>query len=458
MNIKILVPSMGESIVEATVAHWLKKVGEPVTVGEPLVELETNKANIEVPSEQNGVLASIEKQDGQDVRVGETLGTVETEATITEKPVPGHPIQEPEPKTKQINPASVSPAAEAPAREKVTPVAKRIARENNVDLSRVVGSGPQGKVLKEDVERTLSEARQAAATEPQAVPQPSAEQAQETPGSQAAPQPEAKPQQEIPASPEEQPPASESPSVPGIPSSALPASPARREERLRLSRRRRTIAQKLVETQHAAAMLTTFNEVDMGAVMKIRQARKEQFKEKYGVSLGITSFFVKAVILALKEFPRLNAEIQQDEEILKQYCDIGIAIGDEEGLVVPILRDADRMTFVEIEQSIQRFVQQIKEHKISLQDLMGGTFTITNGGVFGSLLSTPILNGPEVGILGLHRIEDRPIAVDGQVVIRPMMYLALSYDHRLVDGREAVQFLGRVKEAIQDPEILLLSL
>jgi 2-oxoglutarate dehydrogenase E2 component (dihydrolipoamide succinyltransferase) len=236
------------------------------------------------------------------------------------------------------------------------------------------------------------------------------------------------------------------------------ASQAGREERVRMSRRRRTIAEKLVATQNSAAMLTTFNDVDMSAVMKIRQARKQQFKEKYGVNLGIVSFFVKAVILALKDFPHLNAEIQGDEMVIKHYYDIGIAIGDEEGLVVPILRDADRLSIVEIERSIQRFVQQTRDHSLSLADVMGGTFSITNGGVFGSLLSTPILNGPEVGILGLHRIEDRPAVVNGEVVVRPMMYLALSYDHRIVDGREAVQFLTRVKDAIQDPEILLLGL
>jgi 2-oxoglutarate dehydrogenase E2 component (dihydrolipoamide succinyltransferase) len=440
MNIKILVPSMGESIVEATVAHWLKKIGETVTVGEPLLDLETNKANVEVAAEQNGVLASIDKPDGQDVLVGETLGTISTEETGVVPPASPKMIQEPEPKAAPEAPAGVSTTVGATAVKSVTPVAMRIARENNLDLSRIAGSGPDGKVLKEDVERYLSEAGQAA---PAATP--------------AASRPADEQMPEIPAGREEQKPAGGTPIMPSIMSPALPASVDRREERIHLSRRRRTIAQKLVETQHAAAMLTTFNEVDMSAVMKIRQARKQLFKDKYGLSLGITSFFVKAAVLALKEFPRLNAEIQGDEMILKHYYDIGIAIGDEEGLVVPILREVDRLTFVEIEKTIQRFVQQTKEHKLSLEDLMGGTFTITNGGVFGSLMSTPILNGPEVGILGLHRIEDRPVAVEGQVAIRPMMYLALSYDHRIVDGREAVQFLARVKEAIQDPEILLLG-
>jgi 2-oxoglutarate dehydrogenase E2 component (dihydrolipoamide succinyltransferase) len=246
----------------------------------------------------------------------------------------------------------------------------------------------------------------------------------------------------------------EQPAAPGF---AAPPSEGRREERVRMSRRRQTVARRLVEAQHTAAMLTTFNEVDMSAVVAIRSRRKESFKERHGVSLGFMSFFVKASIGALKSTPRLNAEIQGNEMILKHYYDIGIAVGAEEGLVVPVLRDADRMSFAEIEQAIKEYVRKIDEGALSLDDLRGGTFTITNGGVFGSLLSTPILNPPQVGILGLHKIEDRPIVADGQVVIRPMMYVALSYDHRIVDGREAVQFLVRVKELIEDPEALLLE-
>ncbi|HEX7621079.1 MAG TPA: dihydrolipoyllysine-residue succinyltransferase, partial [Anaerolineales bacterium] len=318
----------------------------------------------------------------------------------------------------------------------------------DLDPSQIPGSGAGGRVLKQDVEKFLAEGGQSSPAQLTGLPTQPQEELQEGTVSQ----PQSGPKAETSPKPIMQP----SSLVTEIP--AQLASRDIREERVRLSRRRRTIAQKLVTTQNTAAMLTTFNDVDMSAVMKIRQAHKQLFKEKYGVSLGIVSFFVKAVILGLKDFPRLNAEIQGEEMVIKHYYDIGIAIGAEEGLVVPVLRDADRMTFAEIEKSIQEYVQKTKDHTLSLEDIMGGTFTITNGGIFGSLLSTPILNGPEVGILGLHRIEDRPVAVNGEVVVRPMMYMAVSYDHRIVDGREAVQFLVRVKEAIQNPEILLLDL
>jgi 2-oxoglutarate dehydrogenase E2 component (dihydrolipoamide succinyltransferase) len=297
--------------------------------------------------------------------------------------------------------------AETPkeAEKRATPVAKRLAQEQGVDLAQVPGRGPAGRVTKQDVQSYLVER---------------------------------KPEQELPP--------------------ALPALAAgRQEERVRMSRRRRTIARRMVEAQQIAAMLTTFNETEMSAVMELRRRRKESFQERHGVSLGIVSFFVKASIGALKDFPRLNAEIQGDDIVLKHYYDIGVAIGAPEGLVVPVLRDADRMSFAEIEQAIKTFVQKAEDNTLSLEDLRGGTFTITNGGVFGSLLSTPILNPPQVGILGLHKIEERPIVFNGEVVIRPMMYVALSYDHRIVDGREAVQFLVRVKELIEDPETLLLE-
>jgi 2-oxoglutarate dehydrogenase E2 component (dihydrolipoamide succinyltransferase) len=448
MDINILVPNMGESVIEATVAHWLKAVGDPVTIGEPLVELETNKVNLDVSAEQNGTLKVIDKQEGEDVHVGDTLGMITVGELV---PSPEGPAQ---PSLAQ----SVSSGVEITAgvqrnssdstteKEKMTPIALRIAREHGLDPSRIPGSGVRGKVVKEDVEKFL------AATQPVVSAQSketTIKPVEETHTMQPATS-QVRPVVSQPPSKMET-----SPSMVGMP---VFASQAGREERVSMSRRRRTIAEKLVATQNSAAMLTTFNDVDMSAVMKIRQARKQQFKEKYGVNLGIVSFFVKAVILALKDFPHLNAEIQGDEMVIKHYYDIGIAIGDEEGLVVPILRDADRLSIVEIERSIQRFVQQTRDHSLSLADVMGGTFSITNGGVFGSLLSTPILNGPEVGILGLHRIEDRPVVMNGEVVVRPMMYLALSYDHRIVDGREAVQFLTRVKDAIQDPEILLLGL
>ena len=424
METKIVVPEIGESIVDATLSRWLKKPGDRVAAGEAVAELETDKVNLEVPAETSGVLARVERQEGEDVHVGDVLGVIaesapqlepaqmqsepartkaEPEAAAIEKPVPSAPIPEPD------------LTAQAAAEEKVTPLARRMAEGQGIDLTRVQGSGPGGRVVKEDVEKFIKET----------TVLPGAVKPMNPPGLQPRPE-------------------------------AVPAGPG--EERLRMSRRRRTIAQRLVEAQHSAAMLTTFNDVDMTAVMEIRQQHKQAFKDKFGVSLGIVSFFVKASILALKDFPSVNAEIQGDEIVLKHYYDIGIAIGAEEGLVVPVLRNADRMSFSEIEKGIQSFVQKSQAGTLSLEDLRGGTFTITNGGIFGSLLSTPILNSPQVAILGLHRIEERPVAVNHQVVLRQMMYLAVSYDHRIVDGREAVQFLARLKEAIEHPEVLLLEL
>jgi 2-oxoglutarate dehydrogenase E2 component (dihydrolipoamide succinyltransferase) len=308
--------------------------------------------------------------------------------------------------------------------EKITPVARRLAEEQGVDWAQVKGSGTNGRITKQDIENYLQQQDKVEEATATAVPE-----------AKAMPQP--------------------------TPAKAEPAETetARdgREERVRLSRRRRTIAQRLVEAQQTAAMLTTFNDIDMSAVMELRQRRQESFQKRHEIKLGFMSFFVKAAIGALKSFPRLNAEIEGDEMILKHYYDIGMAVGAEEGLVVPVIRDADRKSFAQIEQEIREFAQKARDNSLSLADLRGGTFTITNGGVFGSLLSTPILNLPQVGILGLHRIEERPIARQGEVVIRPMMYVALSYDHRIVDGREAVQFLVRLKELIEDPEALLLE-
>ena len=430
---EILVPELGESIVEATVARWLKKEGDPVSVGEPVVELETDKVDLEVGAKEDGVLVQITHQEGDDVKVGETLGIIEASPQGTQQPSDGaQPAKEEEkPSEKKPEPAAESRGQTKPENgsgaERVTPVARRLAQEQGVDLSQIEPSGPGERITKDDVQRYLTHAKEA--------PAPAEVKAAEKKAPRLEPEkPEAAPQ-----------PAAEEGYRP------------RGEIRQRLSRRRRTIANRLVEAQHNAAMLTTFNDVDMSAIMEIRSRRKESFQERHGVKLGFMSFFVKASIGALKEFPRLNAEFQEDEIILKQYYDIGIAIGAEEGLVVPVLRDADRMSFAEIENAIREYINKSQQGDLSLEDLRGGTFTITNGGVFGSLLSTPILNPPQVGILGLHRIEERPVAVDGQVVIRPMMYLALSYDHRIVDGREAVQFLVRLKELIQDPETLLLE-
>jgi 2-oxoglutarate dehydrogenase E2 component (dihydrolipoamide succinyltransferase) len=431
MPVEIRVPALGESVVDATVATWRKREGDVVTQGEVLVELETDKVNLEVSAEQSGVLQQIVKQQGETVGVGEVLAVIAEGASsaAAAQPAPAPRAAEPVPSAQQ--PAKTLPASEAAPQhnglERVpsepaaaTPLARRIAAEHHVDLAQV--KPEHGRVTKEDVLGYLEHAASPVAQPP--APQP----AQAGFAEPVAP-----------------------------PGASLGAASRGREERVRMTRRRQTIAQRLVQAQHTAAMLTTFNEVDMSAIMEVRKRRKDSFKERYGVSLGFMSFFTRAVVGALKAFPRLNAEIQGDEMVLKHYYDIGIAVGAEEGLVVPVVRDADRKSFAEIEREIAALAQRARDNTLSLSDLQGGTFTITNGGVFGSLLSTPILNGPQVGILGMHKIEERPIALNGQVVIRPMMYLAVSYDHRIVDGREAVQFLVRVKELLEDPETLLLE-
>ena len=418
MAIEIKVPELGESVVEATIIRWFKSEGDPVKIGEALVELETEKANFEVAAEKQGVLSKILKQDGEDVEVGDVLGSIEEgkagdAAPAKEEAKAPEPAPEPEP---------VKEAPKQETEEKVTPVARRVAEENNVDLSKVQGTGPSGRVTKEDVEAYIAkESAQPAKEEPAKAPSTAVIQAPK-----------------------------EAPAI-------LHISRDAREERVKMSRRRRTIARRMLEATQTTAMLTTFNEIDMGAVMDLRKRRKDAFKEKYGVNLGLNSFFVKASIGALKAFPQVNAEIEGDDMVLKNYYDIGVAIGATEGLVVPVLRNADSMSFADIEKKIKDYAQRAEDNALSLEEIMGGTFTITNGGVFGSLMSTPILNPPQVGILGLHKIEERPMAVSGEVKIRPMMYVALSYDHRIVDGREAVQFLVKIKELIEDPESLLLE-
>ena len=425
MAVEIRVPAMGESIVDAVIARWLKKEGEKVQKDEILVELETDKVNLDVTASESGVLQQIAKQEGDTVGVGELLGLISAGSGSNGVTPPAVPAQE----TQPIPSAPVAVAQPAPSAEtgerSPTPVARKIAAENKVDLAEVKGT--QGRVRKEDVLNYIEHKPAEAAAQPNPpTPFPSKEGGIKT---------------DVTAQPDR----------PPTPTNG------RREERVRLTRRRQTIAQRLVEAQHTAAMLTTFNEVDMSAIMEVRSRRKDSFKERNGVSLGFMSFFTKAVVGALKAFPRLNAEIQGNEMVLKHYYDIGIAVGADEGLVVPVLRDADHQNFAEIEREIAALAKRARENSLTLQELQGGTFTITNGGVFGSLLSTPILNAPQVGILGMHKIEQRPIALNGQVVIRPMMYLALSYDHRIVDGSEAVKFLVRVKELLEDPETLLLE-
>ncbi len=421
MSINIVVPEVGESIVDARVAKWLRKEGDVVAVGEPLVELETDKIDLEVSAPQAGVLTSIARKDGEDVKVGEVLGSIDEKAA-GKSAAPAPPAAEPaaptETKTEPKTEAKTNGKGDSKA-PRATPTARKPAAANEVDLSRVRGSGDAGRVMRRDVEQAAS-----AAAAPAVAKAPEA--------------PKAKP-------------------VPPVNEDRRRAEGDRSEERVRMSKRRATIAKRLVEAQSTAAMLTTFNEVDMTAVMSLRERHKQAFKERHGVGLGIASFFVKASVGALRSFPLLNAEIQGDEMVLKHYFDIGVAVGASEGLVVPVLRDADKMSFAEIEKQIRDFAGRAEAGTLSLADLKGGTFTITNGGVFGSLLSTPILNPPQVGILGLHKIQDRPVAVNGQVALRPMMYVALTYDHRIVDGSEAVRFLVRVKQLVEDPGALLLD-
>jgi 2-oxoglutarate dehydrogenase E2 component (dihydrolipoamide succinyltransferase) len=415
----IVVPELGESVVEARIAKWLKKPGDRVEVGDALVELETEKIDLEVSAEKSGVLASIARQEGEDVKIGELLAVVDESGAAAPAPAPAADSKP----AAQAAPASNGSAAADDAR--ATPTARRVAKDHDVNLGAVQGTGSAGRVMKQDVQAVIAPAATANAP---AKPAP-------------APPPQAAKPVEAPAV-----------SKPA----AVPAG-SRGETRVRMTKRRETIARRLVEAQHNAAMLTTFNEVDMTAVMALRERQKESFKKRYGVNLGIASFFVKASIAALKAFPQLNAEIQGNEIVYKPYHDIGMAVGAEGGLVVPVLRDAATMAFAEIEKAIRAYAQKASDGTLTLEDLAGGTFTITNGGVFGSLLSTPILNPPQVAILGLHKIQERPVAANGQVVVRPMMYVALSYDHRIVDGREAVQFLVKIKEFIEDPGHLLLE-
>ena len=427
MTIEVTVPEMGESVLEATVSQWFKKEGEYVNVGDVLVELETDKVNVEVGAKGAGILQQIKVPPGGDVKVGDVLGMIDEKAAQPATPAPESKpeaaaekpqVQEPAPEEKQAaEPREDGRTARQKETPLATPVASRLARDKDVDISEVRGTGSEGRVTRADVEKYLQ-----AQDKLDRV-------AEQTPSL-------ADVQNEV---------------------SAMPPAGDRREERIRMSRRRRTIAERLLEAKNSTAMLTTFNEVDMTNVMNLRKRTHEQFIAKHGIKLGIVSFFVKAAIAALREYPQLNAEIQGEEIVLKRYYDVGMAIGAEEGLVVPVIRDADRLSFAEIEKYIKELVIKSQSGKLSIEDLRGGTFTITNGGVFGSLLSTPILNPPQVGILGLHKIEDRPVAQNGQVAIRPMMYIALSYDHRIVDGREAVQFLVRVKEFIEDPALFLLE-
>jgi 2-oxoglutarate dehydrogenase E2 component (dihydrolipoamide succinyltransferase) len=432
--INIVVPQLGESVVEARVARWLKREGEAVAAGEPVVELETEKIDLEVGAEHAGVLASIKHPEGADVKVGDVLAVVDADATASAPAAESGAVATPAP--------AVPAAKDAKDGQKATPTARKMAEAHDVALSAVAGSGDAGRITKKDVADRIQSPSPAAAS-PASAPQ--------GPGAAA---PVAAP---APGPPPLPPAKAAKPAAPAVAPAPPRAPGTRAETRERMSKRRLTIARNLVAAQHTAAMLTTFNEVDMTELMALRERRKQAFKERYGLGLGIASFFVKASVAALRAFPRLNAEIQGEEMVLKHYYDIGIAVGAPQGLVVPVIRNAEDLSFAGIEQAIREFAGKAQNGTLTLDDLKGGSFTITNGGVFGSMLSTPILNPPQVGILGLHKIEDRPIAIKGQVVIRPMMYVALSYDHRIVDGLEAVQFLVRVKELIEDPGQMLLE-
>jgi 2-oxoglutarate dehydrogenase E2 component (dihydrolipoamide succinyltransferase) len=394
------------------VGRWTKRPGEPVAKDDVLVELETDKITVEVAAPAAGTLGDIAKNEGDTVGLNELLGSIE-EGVPAAAAAPAS--------TAAATPAAAEPASESGngqgAPPATSPSVRRIAAEQSVDVGQVAGTGPRGRITKDDMLRHVEGGAQPAAAQPAAQP--------------AAPPAPAKP-------------------------AATPSQDGR-ETRERMSRRRQTIARRLVEAQQTTASLTTFNELDLSAVMELRKRRQDAFVERYGVKLGFMSFFTKAVIAGLRAFPRLNAEIQGDEFVLKQFYDIGIAVGAEEGLVVPVVRDADHKSFAEIERTIGELGKKAKDGKLALEDLQGGTFTITNGGIFGSMLSTPILNPPQVGILGMHNIVQRPMVVDGEIRIRPMMYVALTYDHRIVDGREAVQFLVRVKQMLEDPEAMLLE-
>lgn len=423
MATEIRVPTLGESVTEATIGKWFKKVGDAIAVDEPLVELETDKVTVEVPAAAAGTLGEIVAKEGETVGVGALLGSIAAGGAAAPATKPQAVSQASSPDAastgKQAAAETAKIAGDAGAVEPRSmppaPAAAKLIAENNLSVDQLSGSGKRGQVLKGDV---LDAIAKGAPSQPAEMPRPA-------------------------------------PIAARAPSSGDDAS---REERVRMTKLRQTIARRLKEAQSTAAMLTTFNEVDMSAVMALRTKYKDVFEKKHGVKLGFMGFFTKAVTHALKEIPAVNAEIDGTDIIYKNFAHVGVAVGTEKGLVVPVVRDADQMSIAEIEKEIGRLGIAARDGKLSVADMQGGTFTISNGGVYGSLMSTPILNAPQSGILGMHKIQDRPVVVGGQIVIRPMMYLALSYDHRIVDGKEAVTFLVRVKESLEDPERLVLDL
>ena len=398
MNKDIKVPTLGESVVEATISKWFKNVGDAVQADEPLVELETDKVTVEVPSPASGKLEAIAAAAGTTVTIGALLGSIAEDVAGAATPIPA-------PKVVVPNPAS-APVKAVAAEQPLSPAVRKVVVENNLNPATIPGTGKDGRILKSDVIA----------------------------------------QMEKPAA------------APVVTAPMAPVAAVGAEERVKMTRLRATIAKRLKDAQNTAAMLTTFNEVDMTAVMALRNSYKDIFEKKHGVKLGFMSFFVKAVIQALKDVPAVNAEIDGEDIVYKNYYHVGVAVGTEKGLVVPVVRNADMLSFAGIEQTIAGYGKKARDGQLTIADMQGGTFTISNGGIYGSLMSTPILNAPQSGILGMHKIQERPIAMNGQVVIRPMMYLALSYDHRIVDGKEAVTFLVRIKEGLEDPQRALLDL
>ena len=434
MTTEIRVPTLGESVTEAIVGKWFKSAGDQVEVDEPLVELETDKVTVEVPAPVAGVLGEISVAEGATVEVGAVLGAISNGGAVASPAKPAPKAKPAEPAAPAPAPAAAKPAASTGNGEMPpSPAARKKLEEVGMEAGEVQGSGKRGQVLKEDVpdEKPAAAPKEAKAAPPAAAPASSGQAV--TP---MAPLPVPAQNLRLPSS----------------------ANDSAREVRVRMTKLRQTIAQRLKDAQNTAAMLTTFNDVDMSAVMKLRNEYKDLFLKRHGVKLGFMGFFVKACLQALKEIPAVNAEIDGNELIYKNYYHVGVAVGTERGLVVPVVREADQLSLAEIEAQITDFGKRARDGKLGIEDMQGGTFTITNGGVYGSLMSTPILNAPQSGILGMHRIEERPVVVDGQVVARPMMYLALSYDHRIVDGKEAVAFLVRVKECLEDPQRFILEL
>ncbi len=431
-HLELKVPSVGESVSTVEIGEWLKQPGDPVAKDETVAILETDKATMELPAPAHGRLAQTLQPRGARVNVGDVIAILETAdaptpASAPPKPTPTSPTTEP-----PSPPPTPAPTPATPAPH-IMPAAARLLAQSGLSPDQVTPTGPGSRLLKEDVQRTQA----ALAAAPASTPPP-------TPPAAGTPLP---------------PPEPTTPNRPPTPPSPPALAPAGRpEERVRMTLLRRRIAERLVQSQHQAALLTTFNEIDMTAVQALRKEFQDRFQQRYQTKLGLSSFFVKAVIEGLKENPQLNAEIQNEDILYRHYYDIGIAIGGGRGLVVPVLRHAERLSFAEIERAIADFAQRVQTQTIKPDELQGGTFTITNGGVYGSLLSTPIVNPPQSGVLGLHAIQDRPVALQGQIVIRPMMYVALTYDHRLVDGREAVSFLKRVKDLIENPARLLLEI